>query len=212
MRKDNNYHVKMWDSWSKSRFGKPVYDLWLSEYLPLFKKSETILDLGCGIGANTLYLIEKGYSVLSCDYSKEALKNIDQFIEKSNTKYLNMNNSFPFDDESFSIIIADISLHYFTDEKTIQIMKEIKRVLKYGGYLIARVSSIHDAYNVNEDENPDSRYIDYGCYGQRYFNEQDLERYFGLIGDYQFREVLMTRDEEFYSYPKALYQILVNKD
>ena len=211
MSKDNNKHVAMWNSWSKSRFGKPVYDLWLEEYLPLFDKSEIILDLGCGIGANTRYLIEQGYSVLSCDYSNEALRNIDQFIDKSKTKYLNMNDSFPFDDDSFSIIIADISLHYFTDKKTIQIMKEIKRILKHGGYLIARVSSINDSYNVSDDDNPDSRYYDYGSYGQRYFNEMDLNRYFGLIGDFEFREVLMTRNEPFYSYPKALYQVLVNK-
>ena len=44
-------------------------------------------------------------------------------------------------------------------------MKEIKRILKQGGYLIARVSSIYDYYNVSNDDNPDSRYYDYGSYG-----------------------------------------------
>ncbi|MBQ7649341.1 MAG: methyltransferase domain-containing protein, partial [Victivallales bacterium] len=41
-------------------------------------KAGKILDLGCGIGANTQYLIERGYHVLSADYSREALKSIER--------------------------------------------------------------------------------------------------------------------------------------
>lgn len=92
MSKDNNQHLSMWNGWSGSRRGIPVYDLWLQEYLPLLKYDEMILDLGCGIGANTRYLIEQGFQVLSCDYSLEALKNVKEFIKGSQTKYLNMND------------------------------------------------------------------------------------------------------------------------
>ena len=210
MSKDNNQHLSMWNGWSGSRRGIPVYDLWLQEYLPLLKYDEMILDLGCGIGANTRYLIEQGFQVLSCDYSLEALKNVKEFIKGSQTKYLNMNDPFPFNDDSFKVIVADISLHYFLDTKTIQIMKEIRRILKPDGILLARVSSIHDAFNVSNDD-PDSRYHDYGSYGQRYMNESDLKRYFGLIGDFEYREVTMVRDEPYYCHPKKLYQLKVCK-
>lgn len=211
MSKDNNQHLSMWNGWSGSRRGIPVYDLWLQEYLPLLKYDEMILDLGCGIGANTRYLIEQGFQVLSCDYSLEALKNVKKFIKGSQTKYLNMNDPFPFNDDSFKVIVADISLHYFLDTKTIQIMKEIRRILKPDGILLARVSSIHDAFNVSNDDDPDSRYHDYGSYGQRYMNESDLKRYFGLIGDFEYREVTMVRDEPYYRHPKKLYQLKVCK-
>ncbi len=211
MSKDNNQHLSMWNGWSGSRRGIPVYDLWLQEYLPLLKYDEMILDLGCGIGANTRYLIEQGFQVLSCDYSLEALKNVKEFIKGSQTKYLNMNDPFLFNDDSFKVIVADISLHYFLDTKTIQIMKEIRRILKPDGILLARVSSIHDTFNVSNDDDPDSRYHDYGSYGQRYMNESDLKRYFGLIGDFEYREVTMVRDEPYYRHPKKLYQLKVCK-
>lgn len=211
MSKDNNQHLSMWNGWSGSRRWIPVYDLWLQEYLPLLKYDEMILDLGCGIGANTRYLIEQGFQVLSCDYSLEALKNVKEFIKGSQTKYLNMNDPFPFNDDSFKVIVADISLHYFLDTKTIQIMKEIRRILKPDGILLARVSSIHDTFNVSNDDDPDSRYHDYGSYGQRYMNESDLKRYFGLIGDFEYREVTMVRDEPYYRHPKKLYQLKVCK-
>ncbi len=41
-----------------------------------------------------------------------------------------MMKKFPIDDKKYSLIIADLSLHYFNNETTIHIMKEIKRILK----------------------------------------------------------------------------------
>ncbi len=86
--------------------------------------------MGCGIGADTLYLTERGFNVLSCGFSTEALNNIRDSIPKSKVMYLDMIDKFPFKDESFSLIIADLSLHYFDNETTIHIMKEIRRILK----------------------------------------------------------------------------------
>ena len=79
----NNGFVKMWDNWFKRRSSVPVYDLWLDEY-----KNILMLDLGCGIGADTLYLLERGYNVLSCDFSVEALKSIENNIPNSKKFYL----------------------------------------------------------------------------------------------------------------------------
>lgn len=142
----NNGFVKMWDNWSKRRSSVPVYDLWLDEYKNILQenKDNEILDLGCGIGADTLYLLERGYNVLSCDFSVEALKSIENNIPNSKTLYLDMMKKFPIADKKYSLIIADLSLHYFNNETTIHIMKEIKIILKDGGVLLARVASVND--------------------------------------------------------------------
>lgn len=98
----------------------PAYDNWLDTYQDILttNKDSLILDLGCGIGADTLYLIKKGFKVLSCDFSTSALASINKFIPESKTQYLNMLETFPFNDNEFSLIIADLSLHYFDEEKT----------------------------------------------------------------------------------------------
>ena len=142
----NNGFVKMWDNRSKRRSSVPVYDLWLDEYKNILQenKDNEILDLGCGIGADTLYLLERGYNVLSCDFSVEALKSIENNIPNSKTLYLDMMKKFPIADKKYSLIIADLSLHYFNNETTIHIMKEIKIILKDGGVLLARVASVND--------------------------------------------------------------------
>lgn len=51
---------------------------------------------------------------------------------------------FSIADKKYSLIIADLSLHYFNNETTIHIMKEIKRILKDGGVLLAIVALVND--------------------------------------------------------------------
>lgn len=81
---------------------------------------------------------------MSCDFSKEALKNIKETIPNTSGKYLNLLEPFKIKDNTYYLIIPDLSLHYFDNETTIQIMKEIRTILKKDGILLARVASIHD--------------------------------------------------------------------
>lgn len=105
----NHKALPMWNGWSRSRRGIPVYDPWLGSYLDELKlfKNESLLELGCGCGADTHYLCERGYHVLAADYSEESLKNVRKCIKNAETILLDMNDFFPFEDESFHVIIAD---------------------------------------------------------------------------------------------------------
>lgn len=210
----NNGFVKMWDNWSKRRSSVLFYDLWLDEYKNILdeNKDNEILDLGCGIGADTLYLLERGYNVLSCDFSVEALKSIENNIPNSKTFYLDMMKKFPIDDKKYSLIIADLSLHYFNNETTIHIMKEIKRILKDGGVLLARVASVNDFnFGAGQGEKQENNCYFEGAYTKRFFDLEDVNKYFSIIGDVEAKESQMTRDEEEYSKPKVLYTIKVEK-
>lgn len=210
----NNGFVKMWDNWSKRRSSVPVYDLWLDEYKDILEqnKDKEILDLGCGIGADTLYLLERGYNVLSCDFSNEALKSIQDNIPNSKTLYLDMMKDFPVQDNTYSLIIADLSLHYFDNETTIHIMKEIKRILKKGGILLSRVASVNDFnFGAGVGEQLEKNYYFEGDYTKRFFDFEDVNKYFGIIGCVEAEETEMTRNEEEYSKAKILYKVKVEK-
>lgn len=207
-------YMEMWDNWSKKRSGKPIYDLWLEEYKDLLteNKEQEILDLGCGIGADTLYLLENGYQVLSCDFSIKALESIKKHIPNSKTKYLDMMKHFPFEDCSYKIIIADLSLHYFDNKTTIYIMKQIKRVLKKNGVLLARVASEKDInFGAGIGKKLEKNFYFEGDYTKRFFDKEDVMQYFGIIGNIESQETSMTRQEEEYVKPKMLYQVKVVK-
>ena len=204
----------MWDNWSKRRSSVPVYDLWLDEYKEILEsnKDNEILDLGCGIGADTLYLIERGYNVLSCDFSNEALKSIQDNIPNSKTLYLDMMKKFPIKDNTYSLIIADLSLHYFDNETTIHIMREIKRILNNNGILLSRVASVNDFnFGAGVGEELERNYYFEGDYTKRFFDFEDINKYFGIIGSVEAEETQMTRNEDEYLKPKILYKVKVEK-
>ena len=117
---------------------------------------------------------------------------------------------FPIKDNSYSLIIADLSLHYFDKETTIHIMSEIKRILRKGGILLSRVASVND-YNFGAGlgEQLEKNYYFEGDYTKRFFNLEDVNKYFGIIGNVKAEETQMTRNEIEYLKPKMLYKIKV---
>ena len=131
-----------------------AYDNWLADYEEEIEKCKTtIVDLGCGLGNNTYFLIGKGKEVLACDYSEVAIETLQKDIPQAKTMLFDMAQKFPIEDNYTDIVIADLCLHYFTEEVTKEIIAEIKRILKPNGVLLFRVNSIHDdKYILNSTE------------------------------------------------------------
>ena len=195
-----NKYIDVWNKLHKdfSINNKPKYDDWLDEFKDIIDNvSSEIIDLGCGVtGNNTLYLLEKGKRVLSCDFAEEALKVVDQ-IEGSKTLLFDMLDEFPFEDNYTDLIIADLSLHYFSDKDTKRIIKEIKRVLKPNGYLFFRVNSINSteykeiiSKGILEKEN---NLFFYNNMDKRFFDEEDIRCFFKDFKFILLREENMAR-------------------
>ncbi|MCE5221531.1 MAG: methyltransferase domain-containing protein [Clostridium sp.] len=160
---------------------KPNYDLWLDSYEDILNKNneQHIIDLGCGSGGDTLYLIERGYKVIACDYSKEALNIINKFIPEVKIIQMDISKTLPFGNEFAEVIIADLSLHYFNGETTRNIVKEIRRVLKSNGYLIGRVNSINDLnYGAGNGEEIEKNFYLTEEGNKRFFSKEDIYYYF----------------------------------
>lgn len=202
---------KMWDNqYSELATDAPKIDDWLTKYSDILNDSHdtTIVDLGCGFGNDTLYLTQKGFRVLSCDYSEEALKRLSNFIDNPNTLHLDMRKPLPFEDHSIKIIISDLALHYFDDTTTKAIINELYRVLTKGGTMLCRVNSIDELDNekrpaIKLDEN----YYKVGKKLKRYFNENDVKHYFKDFYINNMSSYIMHR----YMDPKHVLEFSANK-
>ncbi len=201
-------YKEIWDKNHKQFFSGTIkYDDWLKKYDDIIDSSKNeIIDLGCGTGNNSLYLLEKGKQVIACDYSDESMRIIKEHLPSINTKQFDMTDRFPFEDNFTDIIIADLCLHYFSNEDTIKIIKEIKRILMPNGYLLFRVNSVNDVHHgAMQGKKIEEHYYEVENMRKRFFDREDLNKYFNDWDIVDINEEVMTR----YGNPKTLWKCLV---
>ncbi|MCR5118931.1 MAG: class I SAM-dependent methyltransferase [Lachnospiraceae bacterium] len=182
-------------------------DDWLELFDDIIEGCKTpVLDLGCGTGNDTLYLIEKGKQVISCDLSENAIANIKKnFPEVLEAKCFNMLEGLPFEDHAYELVIADLCLHYFSETDTHAVIAEIKRVLKPGGHLILRVNSVNDVNHgagCGRELEP-HLYVSSAGTTKRFFNEEDIRYFFKDFEIEYLKEEIMSR----YKLEKRLYRV-----
>ena len=195
-----NLYADIWNDLHKNfaKNNKPKYDEWLDEFESIISNVETeIVDLGCGVtGNNTLYLLEKGKKVVSCDFAEEAL-NVVKTIKGSKTLKFDMLDEFPFEDNSTDLVIADLSLHYFKEKDTNRIISEIKRILKPNGYLFFRLNSTNSTeYKKiieNGEKEVESNLFFNKNMEKRFFDEKDINKFFKDFKIILMREENMAR-------------------
>lgn len=151
-------------------------DNWLDEYRKYFSNSGLCLDLGCGIGQYTKKIMSYGYTVVSADISKIALNVVKKF--NNNVIEIDMQNSLPFDNNKFDIVFANLSIHYFDDKTTKNLMNEIKRILKKDGLFIGSVNGIQGLKVIKDTSTEIEPHYYYNKNKYiRLFDKSDLKKY-----------------------------------
>lgn len=81
---------------------------------------QTVLDLGCGDGSNSLRFAELGAKVTGVDKKRYQINNVNfNFIETDIT-------NFKFE-KNYDLIIACCSLHFLNKQKALRLIKDIKK-------------------------------------------------------------------------------------
>jgi SAM-dependent methyltransferase len=200
--------------WNKEYKGHPVQkpniDLWLDKHSRILEKSKglPIIDLGCGLGNDSLYLSEHGFQVVSCDISEAALDNVKEIIPDANTLQVDMLKGLPFESASAAVIVCDLSLHYFYWNDTVNIVNDINRVLTNDGYLLCRLNSTKDFnYGAGQGVLLEENYYFVNGNTKRFFTREQIERLFCSWDMQYLSEYQMDR----YQSPKILWEIAAKK-
>lgn len=198
-----------WDEEYKSRGNlKPEYDLWLDKHSRILGESSgaPIVDLGCGLGNDSLYLAERGFTVIACDISREAVSRASLLHPNISGICFDILQGLPFDDSSKKIILSDLSLHYFSWSDTLRIVSEIKRVLMPGGYLLCRLNSTKDDnYGAGHGKEIEENYYVVEGNTKRFFDRKEIEKLFCGW------EIPYLNEYEIYrfQYPKVLWEAVI---
>lgn len=125
-----------------------------SALLSSLEKDKDVLEIGCGTGAVTNWLVSSGARVIASDISRESISYLrKQFSPHSNLSAVEADmENLPFSNNSFDVVVSAGSLSYGDHNIT---RDEIYRVLKPKGLFICIDSLNHNPiYRLN-------RYIHY---------------------------------------------------
>lgn len=120
------------------------------EALPLFRDYgvRAVLDLGCGMGRNCIYLAKKGFDVAGIDTSRSALRMAKAWssIERNaNVAFLRASMSnLPFCSECFHAVVSISVIHHAVRDGINRATEEICRVLRDNGIFLANLLSVED--------------------------------------------------------------------
>jgi ubiquinone/menaquinone biosynthesis C-methylase UbiE len=111
----------------------------IGELLSHLPKGSLVLDLACGTGRITEFLLSRGYKVWGADISPEMLEvariRLTQFGDLVNF-YLADAENLPFKDKLFDSATCIRLLGHIPSQTRIKILKEIRRVTK-GPFVVA---------------------------------------------------------------------------
>lgn len=107
----------------------------------LFPKGGLVLEAGCGVGAQTKIIATKnpGSNFVSVDLSKDSIGKAKEMVDSLGIGNVQLMQAdiyeLPFKDETFDSVIVCFVLEHLHDP--ILALKELKRVLKKGGTMMA---------------------------------------------------------------------------
>jgi ubiquinone/menaquinone biosynthesis C-methylase UbiE len=114
------------------------------------KKTERILDLGCGPGIVSAALAPHAREVVGFDLTPEMLEKARQRCEKaglSNLRFeLGRAEQLPFAEGTFDAVVTRLTLHHFPDPR--QVMAEMVRVTRPAGRVV--VADVVSSENADE--------------------------------------------------------------
>jgi ubiquinone/menaquinone biosynthesis C-methylase UbiE len=100
--------------------------------LPIVQDSK-ILDLCCGSGQTTQFLVQRSRHVTGLDASPLSIRRAQQNVPQA-TYIEAFAEKIPLSDNEFDLVHTSAAMHEMKAEQLRQILQEVYRVLKPGGY------------------------------------------------------------------------------
>ncbi len=175
------------------------------------KKIDKIIEIGAGLGRDTIFFGKNSLHTTALDYSPSGIKVINQKIKKENlsnyisTKLFDVRKKLPFEDNSvdacYSHMLYCMAL---TIDDLQKLNNEIYRILKPGGFNIYTVRHTNDGDFQKGIHRGEDLYENDG-FIVHYFSEEKVN---SLLGG--FKNVSLEKFEEG-TFPRKLFFVVNEK-
>ena len=204
--------------WEKNFSSKPEMfgldpSLSAKKALKLFqeKNIKSVIELGAGLGRDTIFFGKNLIHTIALDYSPSGIKVIDQKIKKANlskyisSKLFDVREKLPFEDNSIDACYSHmLYCMALTTEDLAKLNNEIKRILKPGGINIYTVRHTNDGDFQNGNHIGEDLYENDG-FIVHYFSEEKVN---SLLNG--FKNITLEKFEEG-TFPRKLFFIVNEK-
>jgi SAM-dependent methyltransferase len=155
-------------------------DLWWVEgadkFVSLLSRNGLVLDVGCGAGIKTSYLVKNGFKVIGIDFSEKMIEISKKRVPAGKFLVMDVKDLSGLK-ENFNGIFAQAILLHFSKVEVKNILQNWISKLKSGGYLYIAVKEI----KAHQKEEAIVKENDYGFEYERffsYFTMEEIENYF----------------------------------
>jgi SAM-dependent methyltransferase len=139
--KTDDIYIAICDGWTKEDFLEKKGSFAFCDFFRT-KKSDIILDIGCGIGRIAKFLCTNIKHYYGVDWSKEMVKKAREYNKEINNATFNQCDGETlsmYADEYFTKIICEQTLIHVNKSSSISYFKESYRVLKPSGLFVCLV-------------------------------------------------------------------------
>jgi len=129
--------------------GRPDYEAWLAELMPLLHDGDPVLDLGCGCGVPATALLAERCAVTGIDLSPVQIARARHWYQRRNFQRADM-STLEFPSHRFAAVVSFYAIIHVPLDEQPAIFKNIHRWLRPGGHVLATVGS--DPWTGVEDD------------------------------------------------------------
>lgn len=107
------------------------------------------IDLGCGAGRDTRYLLEKGFEVSAVDKDPSAEDYLKRLPHRDNLKFTCAGFE-DYDFDSYDLVNAHYALPFIQKEDFSTVMKKILESIKPEGLFVGQLFGVKDEWNTSD--------------------------------------------------------------
>jgi SAM-dependent methyltransferase len=133
-----------WEDFYKITKDHPPWPL-LIKVVSFVPHKERALDLGCGAGRDTRYLLAQGFHVTAVDNSPHAIALLAHLPQHNLRLVQSSFQDFVF--ETYDLVSAQFALPFNPKESFYEVFARVKDAIKPGGVFVGQLFGIHDEWN-----------------------------------------------------------------